>query len=157
MSTHTKQNLVALVAGLLFGVGLVVGGMTVPGNVIGFLDITGDWRPALMFVMGGAIAVHAVVYRIVKGRRSPMFAEKFSLPTRRDLDVRLLAGAAIFGVGWGLGGFCPGPGITAMASGSFSAVVFVVSMLGAMWVTSAVERAREASRAQAASTQPRTV
>lgn len=157
MTTHRKQSLVALFAGVLFGIGLAVGGMTEPANVIGFLDITGDWRPALMFVMGGAIAVHAIAYRWLRGRPSPAFAEKFSLPTRRDLDARLLTGSAIFGIGWGLGGYCPGPGITALASGSMSAVVFVVSMLGAMWVTSAVERARDQSRTQqASSTPPRT-
>lgn len=160
ITTHDKQGLVALLAGLLFGVGLVVGGMTVPANVIGFLDVTGDWRPALMFVMVGAIAVHAIVYRWVKGRPSPLFAEKFALPTRRDLDARLLAGAAIFGVGWGLGGYCPGPGITALASGSAPAIVFVASMLGTMWLTAMVERSREASKAQQAAQstqQPRTV
>src|SRR5690606_20873265 len=132
------------VAGVIFSIGLVVGGMTVPANVIGFLDVTGDWRPALMFVMVGAIAVHAVVYHLIKGRRSPIFGERFALPTRRDLDRRLLAGAAIFGVGWGLGGYCPGPGVTATMSGSVSALVFVGSMVGAMWLTSVLERARGA-------------
>lgn len=159
MTTQHKQGLVALVAGVIFSFGLVLGGMTVPANVIGFLDVTGDWRPALMFVMVGAIAVHALVYRLVKGRRSPVFAERFALPTRRDLDRRLLAGAAIFGVGWGLGGYCPGPGITATMSGSGSAFVFVASMVGAMWLTSVVERARDsAQRAQRAdsSAEPRT-
>lgn len=148
MTSQHKQGLAALVAGVIFSFGLVLGGMTVPANVIGFLDVTGDWRPALMFVMVGAIAVHAVVYRLVVRRRSPVFAERFALPTRRDLDPRLLAGAALFGIGWGLGGYCPGPGITATMSGSGSAFVFVGSMAGAMWLTSVVERARAASKAQ---------
>ncbi|MDQ3038019.1 MAG: YeeE/YedE family protein, partial [Myxococcota bacterium] len=106
--------------------------MTEPANVIGFLDVTGDWRPALMFVMVGAIAVNALVYRWVRRRRAPLFAETFALPTRRDLDARLLGGAAIFGVGWGLAGYCPGPGIVSLASGSTTALVFVGAMLGGM-------------------------
>ncbi|UJR84512.1 DUF6691 family protein [Sandaracinus amylolyticus] len=140
MDARTKQGLAAFAAGALFAIGLVVGGMTEPANVIGFLDVTGDWRPALMFVMVGAIAVNASVYRWVRRRRAPLLAETFALPTRRDLDRRLLAGAALFGVGWGLGGYCPGPGVTALASGSISAVVFVLAMVGSMWVVGWVER-----------------
>jgi uncharacterized protein len=148
VSAPTKQGLVALAAGLLFGVGLAIGGMTEPANVIGFLDVTGEWRPALMFVMVGAIAVHALVYRWVRGRPSPLLGERFALPTRRDLDARLLGGAALFGIGWGLGGYCPGPGVASLASGSVSALVFVGSMLSAMWVVGALEWSR-AERAAA--------
>ncbi|WP_053230572.1 DUF6691 family protein [Sandaracinus amylolyticus] len=140
MDAGTKRGLVALASGALFAIGLVVSGMTQPANVIGFLDVTGDWRPALMFVMVGAIAVNAAVYRWVRGRRAPVLAETFSLPTQRDLDARLIAGAAIFGVGWGLGGYCPGPGVTALASGSLEAVVFVGSMVAAMWVVARIEK-----------------
>lgn len=145
MSAQRKQGAVAFAAGVIFALGLVIGGMTEPANVIGFLDVTGAWRPALMFVMVGAIAVNALVYRWTRGRRAPLYAEAFALPTRRDLDPRLIGGAAVFGIGWGLGGYCPGPGITALASGSLSAVVFVAAMLAAMWVVGAVERARSAA------------
>lgn len=141
------QGATAAVAGLLFGIGLPLSGMTRPSKVIGFLDVTGDWDPSLMGVMGGAIAVYALVNLLVKRRSAPILAEKFALPTRRDIDPRLVLGAATFGVGWGLAGYCPGPGVTSLVSGSASAAVFVVAMLGAMWVTSRVEHAA-AVRAQ---------
>ena len=119
------------VAGALFGAGLLLAGMTRPDKVIGFLDLFGRWDPSLMFVMAGAIAVHLVAYRLVVKRPRPLFDAGFHLPTRRDLDARLLAGAAIFGVGWGLGGFCPGPGLVSAAAGG-DALVFVVTMTAGM-------------------------
>ena len=116
-------------AGVLFGAGLLLSGMTRPERVIGFLDVTGAWNPALAFVMGGALAVYAVATRVVRRRRTdPWFDVAFHLPTRRDLDARLLLGAAIFGVGWGLGGLCPGPGLVAAGSGTVEAIVFVIAM-----------------------------
>lgn len=148
MTAAQKRGLVAFAGGALFAVGLAVGGMTQPAKVIGFLDVTGDWDPSLIFVMAGAIAVHAIVYRLVRRRSAPFLAERFAVPTRRDLDPRLIGGAALFGVGWGLGGYCPGPGVTALVSGSAPALVFVASMLGAMWLTGRVERAREEARAK---------
>jgi uncharacterized membrane protein YedE/YeeE len=138
--TRTWQGVAAAIAGLLFGVGLALSGMTRPSKVIGFLDVTGDWDPSLAGVMGGAIAVHAVVNLLLKRRAAPFAADRFALPTRRDIDSRLVAGAATFGIGWGLAGYCPGPGITSLVSGSAPAAVFVVAMLSAMWVTSKVER-----------------
>jgi uncharacterized membrane protein YedE/YeeE len=141
---NERRGAAAFVAGLLFALGLAVGGMTLPSKVIGFLDVTGDWDPSLMFVMAGAIAVHTIVYRLVLRRGTPLFAERFALPTRRDLDARLITGAAIFGVGWGLGGYCPGPGLASLASGAPAALVFAFSMLGAMWLTGRIEKAREA-------------
>src|SRR6185295_7370618 len=99
-------------------VGLAVSGMTRPSKVVGFLDVFGAWDASLAFVMVGAIGVHAVLQRVIARRGSPLFEDRFHLPTRRDVDARLLAGAAVFGVGWGLGGFCPGPGLVAAASGA---------------------------------------
>ncbi len=124
-----KPRLLALVAGALFGVGLCVSGMTRPDKVLGFLDVFGAWDASLAFVMGGAVTVYAVASRVVLARRStPIVADAFQLPTRKDVDARLLVGAALFGVGWGLGGFCPGPGLVSGASGSLPAAVFVVGM-----------------------------
>jgi hypothetical protein len=119
-------------AGLLFGVGLAVAGMTLPPNVQAFLDVFGDWSPSLALVMIGATGVHFVAFRLVTRRRAPLFEARFHLPTRTDLDWRLLSGAALFGAGWGLGGFCPGPALTSVAAGSFSAIVFVAAMTAGM-------------------------
>ena len=118
----------AVGAGALFGVGLAVSGMTKPSKVVGFLDVFGGWDPSLMFVMLGAIAVHFVAHRLVTKRPSPLFDARFHLPTRKDIDARLVVGAAIFGVGWALAGFCPGPALVTAASGATAAIVFVVGM-----------------------------
>ena len=123
------QGVVALLSGVLFGLGLAVAGMTRAEKVIGFLNFFRGWDPSLMFVMGGAIAVHALAWRLLQGRPSPLLSARFLVPTRRDLDARLLLGAAIFGVGWGLGGFCPGPGIASLPTGAPTAVAFVLAML----------------------------
>jgi len=130
--TLSRANLAALLSGLLFGVGLGVSGMTRPEKVAGFLDVTGRWDASLAFVMAGAIAVHTLLYRLVRRRPSPIFDEKFHVPTRRDLDGKLLFGAALFGVGWGLGGFCPGPALVSAAAGQGSALLFVAAMLAGM-------------------------
>jgi uncharacterized membrane protein YedE/YeeE len=124
----------ALAAGLLFGLGLIISGMANPAKVLNFLDVFGTWDASLAFVMGGAIAVTLPGYRILRGRAQPLFAEKFSWPTRTDLDARLIGGAAIFGIGWGLIGFCPGPAITALTVGHFSTLIFVPAMLVGMWM-----------------------
>ncbi len=125
-----KKRLVPLAAGLLFAVGLAVSGMTQPAKVVGFLDVLGAWDPSLAFVMLGAIAVYLAAYRglVLKAKR-PLFAERFSLPTRTDIDLPLLAGAAIFGVGWGLSGFCPGPALVSFGAGVKSAMWFVPATL----------------------------
>ena len=115
-------------AGALFGVGLAVSGMTKPSKVVGFLDVAGAWDPSLMFVMLGAIAVHFVAHRLVTKRPSPLFDTRFHLPTRKDIDARLVLGAALFGVGWALAGFCPGPALVTAASGATAAIVFVAGM-----------------------------
>ena len=123
---------VSFLVGLLFALGLGISGMTDAGKVIGFLDLSGDWDPSLAFVMVGAIAVHMVFYRFVLRRERPLFSSAFYVPSRQDIDARLIAGAALFGVGWGLGGYCPGPGLVSSVSLVTEAVVFVVAMLGGM-------------------------
>jgi uncharacterized membrane protein YedE/YeeE len=122
------------VAGALFGIGLVVSGMTQPAKVIGFLTLDSGWDPSLAFVMAGAVTVYALIFRAVHARRkAPWFDVTFHLPTRRDLDAPLIVGAALFGVGWGLGGLCPGPGIVAAAAGSTTGIAFVLAMLAGMY------------------------
>ena len=130
-----------LLAGALFGVGLALAGMTRPGKVIGFLDVTGDWDPSLALVMLGAIGVHAVAYRLAGRMGAPWLGGRFAIPTRRDVDRRLLAGAAMFGLGWGLGGFCPGPGLTSLVTGRADALVFVGAMISGMVGWQVVDRA----------------
>jgi uncharacterized membrane protein YedE/YeeE len=122
----------AALAGALFGAGLVISGMTQPARIIGFLDPVGGWDPSLAFVMAGAVAVYAVAYAVIRRRARPWFDARFHLPVRSDLDAPLIAGAAVFGIGWGLGGLCPGPGIVAAAGGSTSALAFVLAMLAGM-------------------------
>jgi uncharacterized membrane protein YedE/YeeE len=118
----------ALVTGVLFGLGLGVSGMTKADKVINFLDLSDAWDPSLAFVMGGAIAVHFVLFRLILRRRSPLFADRFGIPTRTDFDAKLVGGAALFGVGWALGGYCPGPGIVSMSTGAMNALVFFGSL-----------------------------
>jgi uncharacterized membrane protein YedE/YeeE len=122
--------------GLLFGVGLVVAGMSDPAKVLNFLDFAaipaGPWDPSLAFVMAGAIAVTLVGFQLVLKRPKPIFGEKFHLPTAREVDARIISGPAIFGVGWGLAGFCPGPAFTALGGGTTAALIFVAAMLTGM-------------------------
>lgn len=139
MSGARWTQLVTLVSGALFGTGLALAGMTRPEKVISFLSFFRDWDPSLIFVMGGAIAVHALSWRLLKGRASPLLGGSFLVPTRRDLDARLLVGAVIFGVGWGLAGYCPGPGITSLVSGSVTPWVFVLTMLAGNVAAAKVE------------------
>lgn len=116
-------------AGLMFGLGLVISGMSNPAKVQNFLDVTGSWDPSLAFVMAGAIAVTAPGFWLLSRRTVPMFSDVFHWPTRRDLDSRLIGGAAIFGIGWGLSGYCPGPALTALPHWDLRTVTFVVAML----------------------------
>lgn len=119
-------------AGAVFALGLGVSRMTHPEKIIGFLDFAGAWDPSLALVMMGAIAVHAPLSRRIARQAAPLFADAFVLPTRRDLDAKLVIGAALFGIGWGLGGLCPGPAIVALLSWSPNVLVFVVSMVAGM-------------------------
>ena len=127
-----SRLLAAFTGGLAFAFGLGVAGMTDADKVIGFLNLAGDWDPSLAFVMVGAIGVHLSLYRAILRRKSPLFAQRFQLPTRRDIDSKLVVGSALFGVGWGLGGICPGPALVSLMSLGSSAGVFVLSMLGGM-------------------------
>jgi uncharacterized protein len=126
------RTLAALFAGALFGLGLAVSGMMNPAKVIGFLDITGAWDPTLAFVMGGALLVTIPAFRLILGRQRPLLADGFALPTKTALDARLLGGAALFGVGWGLSGFCPGPAVAALVTGLAPVFAFVAAMVAGM-------------------------
>ena len=124
-----KKNIAALIAGLLFGLGLAISQMTNPAKVLNFLDITGTWDPTLAFVMGGAVLVTLISFRFILKQDRPLFEGQFHLPTRSDIDSRLLGGAALFGIGWGLVGLCPGPAISSLAFGQTESFVFVAAML----------------------------
>ena len=125
-----KIKVGAFMGGLLFGVGLAVSGMTQPAKIVGFFDFFGSWDPSLAFVMLGALVVYTPVYRwAIRTWQRPVWAPSFSLPTRHDIDARLIAGSAIFGIGWGLGGHCPGPAFTSVGARSQEAFVFGAAML----------------------------
>ena len=123
---------ISLLAGVLMGLGLAVSGMINPAKVLNFLDLAGDWDPTLVIVMTSALFTTMVGYRLVLSREIPLFATSFSLPTRRDIDARLIAGAALFGMGWGLAGFCPGPAIAALTSLRAEPFMFVAAMAAGM-------------------------
>jgi uncharacterized membrane protein YedE/YeeE len=145
-----KVALTSFVSGVVFALGLGISGMTRPIKVIGFLDFFGNWDASLAFVMLGAIGVYFVAYRLSRTMRSPILAPGFSIPTRTDLDPRLIVGAALFGAGWGLSGFCPGPAITSLASGAAPVVVFVASMAAGIYLHgwfSQLELSRSSGRA----------
>ncbi len=145
--------LAAFLCGVLFALGLGIAGMTRPDKIIGFLDVTGSWDPALAWVMVGAIGVTALGYRFVFRRVRPVCEPVFHLPARRDLDARLFAGSALFGVGWGLGGFCPGPALTVLVSGYPAVWVFVIAMLLGMKLFELLDvRSGPAPRASGAAT-----
>jgi uncharacterized protein len=126
-----KQNIVSFIVGVIFAIGLAVSGMTRPEKIINFLN-PWDWDSSLLFVMFGAVGIHLVAYPMVRRRASPILDTKWHVPTRKDLTARLFIGSALFGIGWGLGGFCPGPGVTSLASGDLLAVLFVAAMLVGM-------------------------
>ena len=128
----------AFASGLLLGLGLIVSQMANPAKVLAFLDVFGRWDPSLAFVMGGGVAVSAVGYWFAKWRGVPVLASRLDIPTRRDLDPRLIGGAALFGIGWGLVGLCPGPALTALTFGPGSVFVFVTAMITGMVLFRAV-------------------
>jgi uncharacterized protein len=125
----TLKLLVNVVAGVLFGIGLAISGMADPEKVLNFLDLTGTWDPSLAFVMVGAIAVTALGFALVTRRSAPVLEARFELPAKSPVDIRLVTGAAVFGIGWGLGGYCPGPAIASLALGASGTLVFVPAML----------------------------
>jgi uncharacterized membrane protein YedE/YeeE len=122
----------AFAAGLVFGVGLLLSGMTDPSKVIGFLDVAGRWDPSLAFVMAGAILVGFFAFALARRRARTFLGDALRLPERRDIDARLVGGSIVFGIGWGLAGFCPGPAIVAFGAGFDKATVFVIAMLAGM-------------------------
>ena len=134
--------LAALVAGALFGLGLAMSGMTDPRIVLGFLDVFGDFDPTLLFVLGGAVLTTALLFRLVLRRPGPVLAETFQLSNLRHVDRRLIGGAALFGIGWGIAGYCPGPGLAGLGIGSTEALWFVPAMIVGMLVHSRFSRAR---------------
>lgn len=135
-------HLIALVAGLVFGIGLIAGGMLDPGKVQGFLDVTGAWDPSLAFVMGGAILVGVGAFALAKRRERSWIGLPMMLPTARDIGPRLVGGGLIFGIGWGLSGYCPGPAVVALGAGAEPALWFVPAMLAGMWLHDSVWAAR---------------
>ena len=132
-----RETLVPLISGTIFGAGLTIGGMTDPARVRGFLDLFGDWDPTLAFVMGGAVM--ALAWMVQRRMLRPAFADAFSLPDRNDLTARLVGGSALFGIGWGIAGLCPGPGFAALAIAPGSAAVFAAAMLAGMLAVRMIE------------------
>lgn len=142
-----KQSIIALIAGIIFGLGLSISQMTDSARVLGFLDITGVWDPTLMFVLGGAVGVTVIAFRFILRRPQPFIATKFQLPTNNSLDRQLLIGSGLFGIGWGIAGYCPGPGVTSLVQGSGNSFLFMFALIGGIlahrFVTNANSRRTE--------------
>ncbi len=127
--------LLTFLSGIIFAVGLAVSGMTMPSKVINFLDVSGSWDPSLMFVMIGAIGVYSIVFHFIKPKMaSPLYTDKFKLPTRVEIDIPLVLGSALFGAGWGIGGFCPGPALASAFLFDTRVLVFIVLMTAGMYL-----------------------
>ena len=133
---------IAALVGLIFGLGLLVSGMANPQKVLGFLDLAGPWDPSLALVMGGAIAVGLVGFALARKRQRSLLGEPMQMPSRTDIDAPLLIGSALFGIGWGLAGLCPGPALVALGSGWGEAAIFVAAMLGGMALHALLDRPR---------------
>ena len=159
MTSGALRTLAALGCGLVFGLGLAVSGMMNPAKVIGFLDVAGNWDPTLAFVMGGALLVAVPAYRLILGRGHPALAGAFSLPAKTRLDAPLVLGSALFGVGWGLVGFCPGPAVAAVVTGLPAVLGFVAAMLAGMalhaWISGERPVRKESSGASDPAADPR--
>jgi uncharacterized protein len=134
-----NRGFVSFLVGIIFSLGLGVSGMTQPQNVIGFLDIQ-HWNPALLFVMIGAVTVHGLAFQLIRRLKSPLLDTKWHLPTRDDITLRLIVGSAVFGIGWGLTGYCPGPALTSMVSGDPHTFIFVGTMVIGMMLFVKTER-----------------
>jgi uncharacterized membrane protein YedE/YeeE len=145
---------VSLLAGLLFGLGLVISRMIDPGKVLGFLDLAGEWDASLALVMAGALPVAATAFGLARGRKAPLLAARFHGPRHGEIDWPLLAGAAVFGTGWGLVGFCPGPALTALALGQVEPLVFVAAMLAGMAAQGLYRQRGEQGAARSSRAQP---
>lgn len=128
----TRSHITALLAGLIFGLGLLLSGMANPAKVLGFLDLAGNWDPSLLLVMGGAIAIGSVAFAVAKHKTHAWFGDPMRLPNKLTLDKRLILGSLGFGIGWGIAGFCPGPALVALGAGAPKALVFVIAMVAGM-------------------------
>ena len=137
-----KFSFASLFAGLVFGLGLIVSGMANPEKVLGFLDIAGAWDPSLAFVMGGAIMVGVVAFAVARKRTLSFLGFHMKMPTSNHIDKRLILGGLMFGIGWGIAGFCPGPGLVALGAGEIKAAVFVAAMVAGMGIFEVIERSR---------------
>ncbi len=135
-----KNGLAALVVGFVFAIGLGISGMTQPQKVVGFLDVFGNWDPSLIFVMVGGIVVHFITYKLIRKRKSPLLSAEWHVPTKKEITPALVTGSLLFGIGWGLGGFCPGPAITSLASFENKPFIFVLSMLAGMFLFRMVDK-----------------
>ena len=144
------QILTSLITGLIFGIGLIASGMADPAKVLGFLDLTGLWDPSLALVMAGAISVGALAFAVAGRRKASLIGLDMKLPTSRQLDRRLMAGSVLFGIGWGIAGFCPGPGLVALGMGESKALIFVLAMIAGMGLFELIERRRQAGLLQSA-------
>ena len=142
---NSLNILTAFAAGLVFGIGLIFAGMTDPSKVIGFLDFAGNWDPSLAFVMGGAILVGVFAFRFAKRSTTSVLGEEMRLPTNHAIDKPLVIGSLLFGAGWGLVGFCPGPALTSLGSGNGKAAIFVIAMVAGMAVFEFLQRLRAGS------------
>ncbi|MEQ3638022.1 DUF6691 family protein [Alcanivorax sp.] len=139
-----RSLLTAFLSGLIFGAGLLLAGMANPAKVLAFLDLAGPWDPSLALVMGGAVVVAAVGFATARGRQHAWSGEAMKIPSRRDLDARLILGALGFGIGWGLAGFCPGPALVALGTGSLKGIVFVAAMIAGMGIFEILEKRKRA-------------
>ena len=137
----------SLLAGLVFGIGLILSGMANPAKVLGFLDLFGRWDPSLAFVMGGAVAVSGVAFFIARRRSVSLLGAALKLPTARQIDRRLVIGSVLFGIGWGIAGFCPGPALVALGMGEAKAMIFMVAMLAGMGLFELLEWKKQQSPA----------
>jgi hypothetical protein len=144
------QRLTSLLTGLIFGIGLIASGMADPAKVLGFLDLAGLWDPSLALVMAGAISVGALAFAVAGRRKTSLIGLEMKLPTSRQLDRRLMAGSVLFGIGWGIAGFCPGPGLVALGMGESKALIFVLAMIAGMGLFELIERRRQAGLLQSA-------
>lgn len=135
------KHLFALLTGLVFGIGIAISGMMDPAKVLNFFDIAGTWDPSLIFVMGGALIVTFVGYRLVWRRSKPLFEQRFQVPTSTLIDTKLIGGSALFGVGWGIAGFCPGAAIPALGTGRWEVALFLISVTGGFYLRRLVRAA----------------
>jgi uncharacterized membrane protein YedE/YeeE len=138
--------LISFVVGLIFGLGLIVSGMGNPAKVLGFLDLAGNWDPSLMFVMGGAITVGVIAFGFAGRRTTSLLGDPMQMPTARQIDKRLVVGSAVFGIGWGLAGICPGPAFVLLGVGSVKSIVFVSALLAGMALFETYKRLHQHSR-----------